>query len=69
MLEPTLRELMEDAGIQNINIKYDERGIVGSGEFRGTERQIRRRLGAELDVEGVLETADQPTKVRCRPLR
>jgi hypothetical protein len=69
MIEPTLRELMEDAGIRDIHIKHDDKGIVGSGEFRGTERQIRRRLGTELDVEGALETADGPTVVRCRPLR
>jgi hypothetical protein len=68
MLEPTLRDTMEEAGIQDVTIKHDNKGIVGVGEFPGTERQLRNRIGTQLDVNA-LESADEPTVVRCRPLQ
>jgi hypothetical protein len=66
VLEPSMRELMQEAGVEDINIRSDEKGLLGTGKFRGTETQLRNRLGTELDIK-VLETADQPTVVRCRP--
>jgi hypothetical protein len=67
MLEPTMRELLESAGVEEITIQYDEKGIKASGEYRGTERQIRRRLGNDFELN-ILTTADSPTIIRCRPL-
>jgi len=67
MLEPTMRELMENAGIENITIRTDNRGLLGSGEFRGTKRQLRNRLGQHFELD-VLESANDLTTVRCRPL-
>jgi hypothetical protein len=66
MLEPTMRERLEEAGVQNIDIDTDEKGLVGTGDFPGTAKQLENRLGNDLDLN-LLEMADEPTKVRCRP--
>jgi len=66
MLEPTMRELMGDAGVQNISIRTDNKGLLGTGEFPGTEQQAQRRLNKHFDVQA-LGSADEPTIVRCRP--
>lgn len=67
MLEPTMRDLMEEAGVRDVKIREDDKGLLGTGEFPGTARQLRNRLGGELDLD-LLESADEPTQVRCRPL-
>lgn len=65
MLPPTMREIMEEVGIRNISIKHTEKGLVGTGEFPGTGKQIKRRLAGKLDVDP-LESAGEPTIVRCK---
>lgn len=67
MLEPTMRELMEEAGVRDVEIETDEKGIVGSGKFPGPEKQIRNRLAGDLDVVA-MGMMDELTEVRCRPL-
>lgn len=67
MLESEMRDQMEEAGIEDIKIRTDEKGLLGTGEFEGTAGQLRRRLSTDLEFKP-LESMSDKTVVRCRPI-
>jgi hypothetical protein len=67
MLEPTLREGVEDAGVREIYIKEDGRGMRATGEFKGTVSQLERRLDSDLELEDYLSVSGEPLQVTIRP--
>ena len=67
MLPPTLRELMEDAGIADVRIDADKAPIVGRGKFAGTKQQLRGRLDGDIEFKLNETVDDDPAAVRCWP--
>lgn len=67
MLEPTMEEMLKDAGASDIEIDQDEQGLVAKAKFPGTEEQLETRLGADFDITANPTIDDEPLRFRCRP--
>lgn len=62
MLEPTIREGMEEAGITDINVRDDGSGMVGTGNSQGQSLSY----GTGLNV---VSKSKSPTNMQIRQQR
>jgi hypothetical protein len=67
VLEPTLRELMEEAGCQDIRIEADEKKLRGKGKFHGTKKELKNRIRGELELIAYNGHTGDLHSVICRP--